>query len=214
MKRILSLIVISLVALSGCGQQNAEQSSNKNQEIKVGGRCEDCEAIYESLVPFDKLKSVDTLPGFNTNGPKIEISGIVYKSDGVTAAPGVVLYVYHTDQNGIYPKLENEKGRGRHGYIRAWIKTDAEGKYKFYTLVPASYPNSNNPKHIHAIVKEPGKSEYWIDDFLFADDPLLPKGKIQNPKGGNGVIQTISDGSILKATRNIVLGKNITGYPD
>ncbi len=215
MKRIMSFFVISLVALSSCGQHNSQQPNKKNpQDVEVGGRCEDCEAMYESPVPFNKLKSIDTLPGFNTAGPKIEISGVVYKSDGITVAPDVVLYVYHTDQKGVYPKPEKNKGMiSRHGYIRTWIKTDEQGRYKFYTLVPASYPNSNNPKHIHVIIKEPGKSEYWIDDFLFEDDPLLPKEKTKSPRGGNGVIQPISDGMILKATRNIVLGKNITGYP-
>ncbi len=216
MKRIMSIFVFSLVALSNCGQNNSQQPNKKNQQdIKVGGRCENCEAIYESPIAFDKLKSIDTLPGFNADGPKIEISGVVYKSDCVTVAPDIILYVYHTDQKGIYPKPENKQGiASRHGYIRAWIKTDAQGRYRFYTLVPASYPNSYNPKHIHAITKEPGKSEYWIDDFLFADDPLLPKEKTQSPRGGNGVIQPVSDGSLLKATRNIVLGKNVTGYPD
>ncbi len=213
MKRLTVICLICLCTLSGCGQANSPKKENQ-QDIKVGGRCEDCEAIYESPVPFDQLKSRDTLPGFNMLGPKIQISGIVYKNDGITPAANVVLYVYHTDQTGIYPKSGNEKGTAtRHGYIRAWIKTDTAGRYAFYTLIPASYPNSTNPKHIHAIIKEPGKSEYWIDDFLFADDPLLPKQERENPKGGDGVLQTTTEGSILKATRNIILGKNVTGYP-
>ena len=92
-----------------------------------------------------------------------------------TPAAGVVLYVYHTDQKGLYTKPANLKGwADRHGYIRGWIKTGADGSYKLYTLVPASYPNSNNPKHIHPTIKEPGFSEYWIDEFVFDDDPLLP----------------------------------------
>lgn len=215
MKRVISLLAISVIALSGCSQDNSGKRNKKSpQDVKVGGRCEDCEAIYESPVPFTKLKSIDTLPGFNSTGPKIEINGVIYKSDGVTPAAEVVLYVYHTDQEGRYPKINAEKEMaGRHGYIRAWIKTDTEGRYKFYTLVPASYPNSNNPKHIHAIIKETGKTEYWIDDFLFADDPLLPKEKSQRPRGGDGILQTTKEGSILKATRNIILGKNVTDYP-
>ena len=33
------------------------------QEHKAGGSCEGCEAIYESPVPFEKLKSFTLLPG-------------------------------------------------------------------------------------------------------------------------------------------------------
>ena len=192
-----------------------------SNEIKVGGRCEGCEAIYESPVLFEQLNEVDTLPDFNEAGPKIEISGVIYNRDGKTPAKGVVLYIYHTDQRGLYPKKGNDPSirqdgwAKRHGYIRGWIKTNAEGFYKFYTLVPASYPNSNNPKHIHPTIKEPGKSEYWIDEFIFDDDPLLPEEerKRTHPAGGGGVLKTEMKDGMLKATRNIILGLNVTGYP-
>jgi protocatechuate 3,4-dioxygenase, beta subunit len=201
---------------------SCQQTTSKNtgqpagKEVKVGGGCEGCEAIYETPVPFEQLNEVDTLPDFNEPGPKIEISGIIYKADGKTAAPGIVLYVYHTDQKGIYAKNGGEKGWAkRHGYIRGWIKTNEKGEYRFYTLVPASYPNSSNPKHIHPTIKEPGFSEYWIDEFVFDDDPLLPdkeRNRAQ-PVGGNGVLKTIMKDGMLRATRNIILGLNVRDYP-
>jgi protocatechuate 3,4-dioxygenase beta subunit len=190
-------------------------------EIKVGGRCEGCEAVYESPVSFALLNEVDTLPDFNEPGPKIEISGIIYHRDGKTPAKDVILYVYHTNQKGLYSKKENDPSfrqdgwAKQHGYIRGWIKTDANGFYKFYTLIPASYPNSNNPKHIHPTIKEPGKSEYWIDEFVFDDDHLLPEEERTRtkPVGGNGVLKTEMKDGILKAKRDIILGLNVTDYP-
>jgi len=212
-------VTLAFVGFCGCGQSNQGSSKNKpavQKEIRVGGGCEGCEAIYECPLSFNKLSYVDTLPDFHEKGPKIEISGIIYQSDGKTPAPGVVLYVYHTDQEGIYAKKGNEAGWGkRHGYIRGWMKTNERGEYKFYTLVPASYPNSTNPKHIHPTIKEPGKSEYWIDEFLFDDDPLLPakeRNKV-DPVGGNGVLKTIMKDGMLRAQRNIVLGMNVANYP-
>ena len=211
------LLLLLLIALQSCGQTNSS-SNNKPaaKEIKVGGGCEGCEAIFESPTPFDQLNEVDTLPDFNEAGPKIEIKGIIYKPDGKTPAPGVILYVYHTDQKGNYSTKGNEKGWGkRHGYIRGWIKTNEKGEYRLYTLVPASYPNSNNPKHIHPTVKESGYSEYWIDEFVFADDPLLPaeERNRKNPVGGGGVLTTDMKDGMLKATRNITLGLNVRDYP-
>ena len=214
----------SIVCLGGCAQNNQQlKKGNKplQQDIKVGGGCEGCEAIYESPLAFEQLNEIDTLPDFNEPGPTIEISGIVYQRDGKTPAKDVVLYVYHTDQKGLYSQKGNDPsfrqdGWGkRHGYIRGWVKTNAEGFYKFYTLVPASYPNSSNPKHIHPTIKEPGKSEYWIDEFVFDDDPLLPNEERlrSNPVGGSGILKTTMKDGVLRATRNIVLGLNVKDYP-
>jgi protocatechuate 3,4-dioxygenase, beta subunit len=216
---IILLTVSAFLSFSSCSQNNTKQPANNQKdekEIKVGGRCEGCEAVYESHIPFKELNETDTLPGFNDPGAKIEISGIIYKADGKTPAADVILYIYHTDQKGIYATRGNEQGWAkRHGYIRGWIKTNAQGQYKFYTLVPASYPNSTNPKHIHPVIKEPGKSEYWIDEFVFDDDPLLPEKERtrSRPVGGAGVLKTYMKDGMLRATRNIFLGLNVTDYP-
>ena len=212
MKNVYFITVIIITAISSCAQ-----SSNANdQKLKhVGGICEGCEAIYESPIPFEQLGNVDTLPDFNGRGPRIEISGFIYKRDGKTPAADVVLYVYHTDQTGIYPTKGDEKGWAkRHGYIRGWVKTGKDGFYKFYTLLPASYPNSRNPKHIHPTIKEPDKNEYWIDEYLFDGDPYLQYEKNDRPpRGSNGVIKLIMKDGILRGTRNIILGSHIPDYP-
>lgn len=214
MKYILSSVFV-LFTLSGCSQNNAQKNQSQ-KDIHVGGRCEGCEAIYESPIPFAQLKAVDTLPDFNEAGPKIEISGIIYQRDGKTPARDIILYVYHTDQAGLYSKKGNAEGWGkRHGYIRGWLKTDANGNYKFYTLIPASYPNSTILKHIHPTIKEPGFSEYWMDDFVFDDDPFLTEKERtkNNPVGGNGVLKPLLKDGIYYATRNIILGLNVKDYP-
>ena len=208
------------IATSGCAQNSAPaKPGNKpsSADINVGARCEGCEAVYESPVAFEQLNAVDTLPDFNEGGPKIRISGIIYQRDGKTPAANVVLYVYHTDQEGIYRPESGASGWGkRHGYIRGWIKTGADGAYTFYTLVPASYPNSNNPKHIHPTIKEPGKTEYWIDEYVFDNDPLLPASERTRarPVGGNGVLKPVMKDGMLYATRDIILGLNVDNYPE
>lgn len=215
MKPIFLLLVL-LVVLPACSQPGTSKNKPTKSKWNVGGGCEGCEAIYEGPTPFTQLNEVDTLPDFNEPGPKIVISGTVYKRDGKTPAAGVILYVYHTDQKGIYATKGTETGWGkRHGYIRGWLKTDKNGFYKFYTLIPASYPNSKNPKHIHPVVKEPDVNEYWIDEFVFEDDPLLPKAERtkSNPVGGSGVLKTHMKDGIFHAERNIILGLHVKDYP-
>jgi protocatechuate 3,4-dioxygenase beta subunit len=219
MKTLFIGIVAILTCLPSCSQNSSKtRVENKPDvaDLKVGGTCEGCEAVFESPIAFAKLPAADTLPGFNDAGPKIEISGTMYKADGKTPAAGVVLYIYHTDQAGNYSGAASESGWGkRHGIRRGWIKTDADGQYKFYTLIPASYPNSTIVKHIHPIIKEPGKTAYWIDDFVFINDPFLTdrdKNR-KNPAGGNGVLTPKEEDGILKAKRDIILGLNVQGYP-
>lgn len=215
MKPLCLFLLITCSSLTGCSQNNSNKNVKQEFKTHVGGSCEGCEAIYESPVPFEQLNSVDTLPDFNDPGPKLEISGIIYERDGKTAAKDVILYVYHTDQKGIYPTKGNEKGWAkRHGYIRGWVKTDQNGFYKFYTLLPASYPNSKAPKHIHPTIKEADKNEYWIDEYLFEDDPNLQYEKPNRPpRGGDGVVKTEMKDGMLRATRHIILGLNVPDYP-
>jgi protocatechuate 3,4-dioxygenase beta subunit len=173
--------------------------------------------VYESPVPFTELPATDTLPGFFEPGQKLFVSGVVYRPDGVTPAADVVLYLYQTDQNGLYTPHAGATGwAARHGYIRGWLKTGADGRYGFYTLRPRHYPNSDIPEHIHPTVKEPDKNEYYLDDYNFDDDPLLtPAERAKLPQRGGSGIVALQPGTpgMMTATRDIVLGKNIPDYP-
>ena len=216
MKQPFLFLGCCLLMLTACAQKENKPVAT---DIQVGGSCEDCEAIYECPVRFDSLTMFAWLPDWDENSSKkIAVNGIVYQADGKTPAPGVVIYIYHTDQTGIYPKKGDEKGVDKkHGYLRGWMKTNEKGEYKFFTLRPGSYPQGRNPAHIHAIIKEPGKTPYWIDDFLFDNDPYLTadvRKQLEN-RGGNGILtfyDEASGKSIYKSERHIYLGKNVSGW--
>lgn len=209
--KTINFIIILLLTVTSCQSQTTKTDTNK----LVGGPCEGCEAIFE--YGKQKLSSIDTLPDFQKKEPKLKLTGTVYKNDGITPAENIILYIYHTDRNGIYPTKGNEEGWAkRHGYIRGWIKTDKMGKYTFLTFRPASYPNAAEPEHIHITVKEPNKNEYYIDDFVFDDDPMLTQNKRNQLKnrGGSGIVKPVFIDHILTAKRNIVLGLNIPDYTE
>lgn len=215
MKAILSIFSFTFLLQVAACSQATQQPTEQSKTIAVGDGCEGCEAIYESPIPHDELPHVDTLPDFNEPGPKLQISGIIYGIDG-KPAKDVVVYVYHTNQEGLYADKHHGKGwEKRHGYIRGWMKTNERGEYKFLTLLPASYPNSRAVKHIHPVIKEPGKSEYWIDEFIFDDDPFLydePESS-KRLRGGDGLIKLKKENGMLVGHRDIFLGKNIPNYP-
>lgn len=207
MKYILYITTLMFL-VSSCHSQT-EKSVNKI----VGGPCEGCEAIYE--YGNKKLTSIDTLPTFKNGVPKLKITGTVYENDKKTPADGVILYIYHTNRQGIYENNGNENGWARlHGFLRGWIKTDKDGKYTFYTVRPASYPNRQEPEHIHITVKEPDKNEYYIDAIVFDDDPLLTKSKRQSlpNRGGSGIVIPSTKNNMLTVERDITLGLNIQNH--
>lgn len=207
MKHFITLFVVINLFTCCHAQDNSETIRI------VGGPCEGCEAIYE----FGErvLSPVDTLPGFYSTEPKLKVTGTIFQNDGKTPAKDVILYIYHTNQNGIYPKRGDESGWAvRHGYLRGWIKTTDDGVYTFYTTQPGSYPSGSEPAHIHAIVKEPGVSEYYLDDYLFDNDPLLTQ-KVRDSRrqrGGSGILKLVEEDDEFVVKRDIILGLNIPGY--
>jgi len=64
-------------------------------------------------------------------------------------------------------------------------------------------------------VKEPDVPEYYVDDFLFDDDPLLTAEKRRRlaNRGGSGImtLHRNRQGTLI-GQRTIVLGRNIPGY--
>jgi protocatechuate 3,4-dioxygenase beta subunit len=129
-----------------------------------------------------------------------------------------MLYYYHTDSHGLYANREGLDQRvKRHGYLRGWVKSDAKGHYAIYTLRPAPYPNAEEPAHIHPAIKEARfEDPYYIDEFVFDDDPLLTtaKRKAMENRGGSGILRPLLDGKVQIAEHNIILGLNIPGYPE
>ncbi|MCY7352204.1 MAG: hypothetical protein LH606_16320, partial [Cytophagaceae bacterium] len=156
-----------------------------------------------------------TVPADTARGQRIRISGTVFQSDGKTPAAGVLLYGYHTNAAGRYAKIGTEDRRSHawwHGYLRGWLKTDANGRYEINTIKPAPYPGGTEPAHIHAMVKAPNQTEsYWIHDFLFKGDPFLTDTYWYRSEmvSGNlryeGITLKARSSGVQEGTRNIVL---------
>jgi protocatechuate 3,4-dioxygenase, beta subunit len=207
MKKITLALLLITYSIAACTQPTHDQKK------VMGGSCEDCELLFAGMPTNPSGKT--SISEKNEAGQPLVISGTVYQADGKTPAEGIILYVYQTDNKGLYSPGQNQPTAGRHGHLRGWMKTDATGYYEFRTIRPASYPGSKIPQHIHAIVYEPSKGYYWIDEYQFIDDPFLTneeKKKATN-RGGSGIISLKKkEDSSWIGKRNIVLGLNIPSY--
>ena len=145
-------------------------------------------------------------------GEPLIVSGTIYSPDGKQPMSGITLFVYQTDATGVYTTSGGDnRGTRIHGVMR----TNEKGQYEFRTIKPGSYPNSRNPAHIHAYVSGPGYPEYWIDEYLFSDDPFISdedkrKASSQGAfspflsptRGADGVLRAVRNIRIERCTRN------------
>jgi len=211
-----SLAILTCLLQSCNGQTTSNLSNSTAKGGVVGGPFENGEFMYIGMP--ENINLVDTSGGWTQKGQKLLITGTIYKIDGKTPAPNVILYYYHTDINGVYAGKQGLDPRVlRHGYIRGWVKSDATGKYAIYTVRPAPYPNRNFEAHIHPSLKEPNiDKEYYIDEFVFDDDKLLTgekRKKLLN-RGGSGILRVFKKNDMQIAEHNIILGLNIPNYPE
>ena len=217
----ITLFIALCIFMTNCNGQTKQSNGASNNQQSVGGAFENSEFTYYGIPKI--ISPVDTSSGWQQNGQKMLLTGVVYQIDGKTPAPDVLLYYYQTNTEGKYlhkPEESrsmppNELGQ-THGYIRGWVKTDKDGKYYIYTVRPGTYPTNDEPAHVHVTVKEPNDlNEYYIDDFVFDDDKLVnsAKRKKMENRCGSGVLRMVQKDDLQIGERNIILGLNIPDYP-
>ena len=75
------------------------------------------------------------------NGEKLIIEGKVLKNDCKTIIPNAILDIWQADEKGEYQK----------DWYRGKVRVDADGNYKFETVIPKGYGEgtAHRPPHIH-----------------------------------------------------------------
>jgi protocatechuate 3,4-dioxygenase, beta subunit len=112
-------------------------------------------------------------------GERIVVSGRVLDEDG-RALPDTLIEIWQANAAGRYihnadqhhaPIDPNFLGAGR-------CVTDADGRYRFYSIKPGAYPWKNHPNawrpnHIHFSLFGPSFATRLVTQMYFPGDPLL-----------------------------------------
>lgn len=99
-----------------------------------------------------------TIAGSKEKGDRLTVEGVVTDAGGKPVS-GALVYAYQTDADGYYTRERNSNEARLCGYM----KTDAEGRYRFHSIKPGSYPGSTIAAHIHYVVSGANVVE---EDFL------------------------------------------------
>lgn len=204
--RSVSMSAVALPLLIGCRGESLAHDSGPDllARLKRNAQPRGTEGMGAIEAP-NNVSSRAALQVGPDDGERMMISGTVFRSDGKTPAPNVLIYFYHTDKFGIYGR----DGQPKHGRFRGWMLTDEKGQYQFSSIRPASYPNSTQSQHVHMTITSLDQQEDWIDSILFEGDKFLTQRERDSVgrRGGFNPIVTLrrsSDG-IMVATRDIRL---------
>ncbi|MBK8149406.1 MAG: hypothetical protein IPK58_14685 [Acidobacteria bacterium] len=195
-----------LPLMAGCRYDViAQKSDNVLKKIKLNAIQTDGEWNGAKDAPDDVRER--TSLAVSDAGERMVISGTVFQADGRTPAPDVLIYLYHTDSNGLYGR----NGEHRHGRYRGWLLTGANGTFQFETIKPAPYPERRFAAHIHMTITTTELKEDWIDSILFEGDQLISERERQEAgkKGGfNPIIALEKDtAGVWRGKRDIQLWK-------
>lgn len=174
------------------------------------GEAQECAWCGMQDAPDSLSWSIQVAPP-SEPGDRLVVTGTVFDKDGVTPAPDVLIYVYHTNAEGVYPKSGDEEGNARnHGYLRGWMITDAKGRYRFETIRPAPYEtHRGEPAHVHYTIQAPGEGEYWLNAAWFSDDPRVTAenlAALQRTGGFPNVMEVSRDSTgVWHGQRDIIL---------
>ncbi|MET7246392.1 intradiol ring-cleavage dioxygenase [Methylobacterium sp. EM32] len=141
------------------------------------------------LGPFYVEEAPERPNGANIAGPlegtPLLVTGSVASAEGKPLA-GATVDVWHADDDGSYDVQQLDALGGLAG--RARFRTDAQGRFHFWTVMPAWYPipadgpvgemlnatsrHPNRPAHVHFMIAAPGH-ETLITHVFAADSPWL-----------------------------------------
>jgi hydroxyquinol 1,2-dioxygenase len=117
-------------------------------------------------------------------GERLHVSGQVRTAGGGPIA-GAIVDIWHSDEDGFY---DVQRPAEENANLRARFRTDEQGRFHFWTLLPTSYPVPDDgpvgdllratgrhpmrPAHVHFMIAAAGH-ETLVTHVFVAGDPYL-----------------------------------------
>ncbi|MCW5518096.1 hypothetical protein [Muriicola sp. Z0-33] len=140
-----------------------------------------------------------------STGDVMHLIGTVFQKDGKTPLADTLIEAWQCDENEQYDNTSDD-------YVfRGAVKTDANGKYAFKTIVPVPYRDGDDwrPAHIHMRISS-GDHHDLITQIYFKGDPYIEKdAAAAAPESMNRILEIENDSNNEKSVNfDIVMGKS------
>lgn len=116
------------------------------------------------------LSAVARIAPAGEPGTPLTIRGRIYQTDGRTPAPGVIVFAYQTDREGLYAPRTEPPHTWR---LKGWARTGDDGRFEFHTIRPGAYPGRTVAEHVHFSIEGPSLPRRYTPELNFADDPIV-----------------------------------------
>lgn len=146
--------------------------------------------FYLAGAPFQSRLAPENFPG-----ERLRIAGRVLAAGNCEPLSGAIVDVWHASSGGYYYGLEAPRPLKPEDYLlRGRIRTGADGRYAFDTILPGNYRVSETwarPRHIHYLVSHPSRQSlttqlYFEGDPQNVRDPLVKSALIIPLKRSQG----------------------------
>ena len=128
---------------------------------------------------------------------RLIVSGRILGAPDCKPLAGALVEVWHADANGDYSGFTRGKSDDPACLLRASLKTDAEGRYSFSTIVPAEYPG--RPPHIHYRVSHAGHATLVTQLYFARERGVAEPLVVTLQRDDKGVSRAVFDISITRA---------------
>lgn len=157
--------------------------------------------------PGSPIRSNIIPPG--SKGIPLHLSGTIFKKDGKTPDGEALIEIWQCDDHQVYDNSSD-------AYLcRGALKTGADGKYHFTTIVPVPYqanPNNDDswrPAHIHMRVSSPSQQDLITQIYFKGDEYIDKDGSASAPEAVNRILEMTTNAKNEKKVRfDVILSES------
>jgi protocatechuate 3,4-dioxygenase beta subunit len=152
----------------------------------------------DALGPF-YVKGAPVQADLCASGPggtqKLTVTGRVLGMPECALLAGALVEVWQADARGDYTQVTAGKKDDPGCLLRASLRTDAEGRYAFRTVLPGEYPG--RPRHIHYRVSANGHATL-VTQLYFASERGVPQELVVTTAQKDGALTANFDITLAK----------------
>jgi protocatechuate 3,4-dioxygenase beta subunit len=169
--------------------------------VPAGALAQQCRVTpRDGLGPFyvkGAPAQADLCASGSGGGQKLTVTGRVLGGPDCAPLAGALVEVWQADSRGDYTQV----GAGRDDpgcLLRASLKTGADGRYAFRTVLPGEYPG--RPRHIHYRVSAKGHATL-VTQLYFARERGIPQELVAIAAPKDGVLAAAFDVTLRAESR-------------